>query len=1563
MAMLRELFSHSIDKDGTHADVLLPLEDILGISLDDIADDPEKFARSFDNRIVLRDRFAKAFDESKVNRDGGKFATKPGQTSFKPTGDPARDAKLADMQKVVDAFNAKMLKQLKGKRRVAPMLNLKGWNKVKKQHKPLDAQVALFARQFAHYVQRYGGQMGLFDEAKIDRETDGKFAPKGQGGPAGAKSDEPFELERAPDKEHKPDEFFDTGGKKADQGEMFMDRKGRADQDLLFGDPAAEEDKPAPKGGGSFADVDALGEHLKAEHQAVDILHLSEGDRYVKLDHVRMKAGERGTGAGSKIMRALQEYATAKDKPIVLEAQPEARKKKALFDFYRSHGFKKPGRQRDYSLPAGHTHIWRPRFGLTDRFSMAFAFAAEKYYKPAAGQTSLWDEEEHPREAGGEFAEKEGGTTATIDPPPGEAINIFDLGKENPRTLADAEKEWAKQPKEPKPEPSGTAEPFEPTEKQVKAADRLRGMADKMIEKAEESLNQDRQTHTRRMAHMAANATNSAWALEAFAHTVENVADAIERGDADLLGGITTKAHVETLDRLLSRGKSDWISKDHNYAYYEQHKDDPITEDNIGGILEQIGYPFPRPNPSSLGDLAQEARDGAPAELKELGEKWAKRALGWRKADSFPSVRDTTEIAEIRSLATWGGKRGGRQWAATAIKDDLKQYDHLQKLGIDTKPQLRDALRQLYPLKGKRGKESPVQSAERKLVGTRLAGFFPTPKGAVTTMLDKADIQPGHRVLEPSAGKGDIMDMIREKHPEAKLQGVEFAHSLKDVLDAKDHNVEFGDFLDHAPEKPYDRIVMNPPFEKGQDIEHLKHAVSMLAPGGRVVSIAGEHAFFAGDKKAVAAREWLDRMGADVTKMPAGSFTTKSGAFRHTGVNSRMIVIDLPHKYSRRGYSMTPLAEKFQRAMSGVSLVDRFQRAMRPELYLSAPAPAYAPAKKKPKPKRQKKQGKPKTPGGARAPAPRNPEPDVAQNPQQPQGGQPAGEQSNWVQMPKGPRGGQPWKNTATGELQYGDRPPANDANRPAPDANAQQAAEWAKEAPGHNPEAGRENGPQGGAQEPGAPEAPGQPEGADQVQPAMSAEQQYPQNWHEMGPKAQSKWIEKKAEKDEWLPLPVPPSIGVEGVDPTEMDQHTFKPLVTIEFDGSAGIRRSEMPQVVGKNVNKFLTHLGSAGIGNQTTDDQGQPLRIDASQLKPTQANGEKAKVMGMIQSMHADPRTWFGDPNDPSYKPPFPPPAPILVSSDGYILDGHHRWAAIKAYNEATGKSEGLAAIRVNAPIKSMLKYSHTFGAQYKTLGDKLGKPGEGSDIFDSEGVEIDTHGAALDYVNDLTGKGTLTEEHLAQVAGSPPGTKFRAVIDNEGTLFMQTGEIDDPVHNQRRISKDANGNAQMRLDYQRIKKTGQGLGTSMLRSTAISAQRMGIKSMVGQMTRSDDPKNPMNGYYTYALYGFDGPLPQSVRQKVDHEGHGQQFQNARTVQGLMDMEGGPEWWKEHGDTFQGTMDLEKDSQGMKILEHYYASKRDPAQARADVPSTPFSRLAQGFNQAFSDKQACVSRYGRR
>ncbi len=47
--------------------------------------------------------------------------------------------------------------------------------------------------------------------------------------------------------------------------------------------------------------------------------------------------------------------------------------------------------------------------------------------------------------------------------------------------------------------------------------------------------------------------------------------------------------------------------------------------------------------------------------------------------------------------------------------------------------------------------------------------------------------------------------------------------------------VSYGDFLEHRGE--YDRVLMNPPFEHGQDMDHVRHAYELLASGGRIVSI------------------------------------------------------------------------------------------------------------------------------------------------------------------------------------------------------------------------------------------------------------------------------------------------------------------------------------------------------------------------------------------------------------------------------------------------------------------------------------------------------------------------------------------------------------------------------------------------------------------------------------------------------------------------------------------------------------------------------------------------------
>ncbi len=50
-------------------------------------------------------------------------------------------------------------------------------------------------------------------------------------------------------------------------------------------------------------------------------------------------------------------------------------------------------------------------------------------------------------------------------------------------------------------------------------------------------------------------------------------------------------------------------------------------------------------------------------------------------------------------------------------------------------------------------------------------------------------------------------------------------------------DAEWADFLTIYPTQTYDRVVMNPPFTKGQAEKHIIHAAKFVAPGGRLVSV------------------------------------------------------------------------------------------------------------------------------------------------------------------------------------------------------------------------------------------------------------------------------------------------------------------------------------------------------------------------------------------------------------------------------------------------------------------------------------------------------------------------------------------------------------------------------------------------------------------------------------------------------------------------------------------------------------------------------------------------------
>ncbi|MCG0061681.1 methyltransferase [Streptomyces tricolor] len=115
------------------------------------------------------------------------------------------------------------------------------------------------------------------------------------------------------------------------------------------------------------------------------------------------------------------------------------------------------------------------------------------------------------------------------------------------------------------------------------------------------------------------------------------------------------------------------------------------------------------------------------------------------------------------------------------------------------------------------------------------AQYFPTPKTIVDRLLDLAQVQPGMTVLEPSAGSGAIASAVVARG--ATVDCIERDPGYAAVLTDAGHEVRVADFLTVPAEPSYDRIIMNPPFTRGADMQHVEHALRFLKADGLLVSV------------------------------------------------------------------------------------------------------------------------------------------------------------------------------------------------------------------------------------------------------------------------------------------------------------------------------------------------------------------------------------------------------------------------------------------------------------------------------------------------------------------------------------------------------------------------------------------------------------------------------------------------------------------------------------------------------------------------------------------------------
>ena len=162
--------------------------------------------------------------------------------------------------------------------------------------------------------------------------------------------------------------------------------------------------------------------------------------------------------------------------------------------------------------------------------------------------------------------------------------------------------------------------------------------------------------------------------------------------------------------------------------------------------------------------------------------------------------------------------------------------------------------------------------------------FF-TPPELAKRIVAAADVA-GRWVLEPSAGRGALIMEALAQHAKHACW-VEKDLACDDECRCLAHDGYLGDFLTVASRlPPVERVVMNPPFSRQQDIAHVTKAWGLLASGGILVAIMSAGVTFRGDRKTTAFR--------DLVRDSLGTFSMlPEHSFRESGTDVNAVVVTM----------------------------------------------------------------------------------------------------------------------------------------------------------------------------------------------------------------------------------------------------------------------------------------------------------------------------------------------------------------------------------------------------------------------------------------------------------------------------------------------------------------------------------------------------------------------------------------------------------------------------------------------------------------------------------------------
>ena len=210
--------------------------------------------------------------------------------------------------------------------------------------------------------------------------------------------------------------------------------------------------------------------------------------------------------------------------------------------------------------------------------------------------------------------------------------------------------------------------------------------------------------------------------------------------------------------------------------------------------------------------------------------------------------------------------------------------------------------------------------------------------------------------------------------------------------------------------------------------------------------------------------------------------------------------------------------------------------------------------------------------------------------------------------------------------------------------------------------------------------------------------------------------------------------------------------PGTNLYCDDNLGIPRDEMPQFKGNaSPGSRAAGMDADASGEVDTEPVFKEMlkekgiktlqtEVPADKLKATQKDLVGAKVVGMMGALEKDP-------NHPKIT------APIYVSRDGYVIDGHHRWAAIVAHNAANpDKQIPMKTTVLDQDIKDAIPMANKFA-------EDMGIAAKKADANKEEPQKVTSAPKVTDKIKKKIENWTEKEKAFFDRNEGAPGSKER------------------------------------------------------------------------------------------------------------------------------------------------------------------------------------------------------------